>query len=112
LRTFDRGNIYLNPNGTDPAGEQQILAEVTGGNPRDWDKFISAPFTLQAGHGYYIEGLQQVDAGTGTDVIKVGARLAGTGIPPLGNPDTVIDTNSMMGGAVAGPYAPRDLGER
>src|SRR5207244_1077082 len=79
-------------------------------NPRDWNKFISPPFTMRAGQGYYIEGLQQVNAGTGSDVMKVAARLEGTGVPPLGIPDTVVDTNSLMGGSVASPYAPRDLG--
>ena len=110
LRTFDRGNVYFNPNGLDPAGSQQILAEVTGNNPRDWDKFISAAFTLKAGHGYYLEALQKADAGTATKVIKVAARLAGTGFPPLGIPDATLDTNALMGAAVASPLAPRDLG--
>ena len=110
LRCFDRGEFYLNPNGTDPAGNQFVFAEVTGNNPRDWNKFISIPFTLQGGHGYYVETLQQADAGTGSDVIKIAARLVGTGVPPLGIPDTVVDTNSLMGGAVGSPLAPRDLG--
>jgi len=110
LRTFDRGNIYLNPNGLDPDGRQLILAEVTGNNPRDWNKFISDSFKLQAGQGYYIEGLQKVD--TGPSVIRVAARLVGTGLPTLGIPDadTAVDTNSLGGSAVAWPYAPRDLG--
>src|SRR5262249_14604219 len=61
LRTFDRGIVYLNPNGLDAAGAQAILQESTGNNPRNWDKFTSAPFTLKGGQGYYIESLHKVD---------------------------------------------------
>jgi len=110
VRTYDRGNVYFNPNGLDPAGAQFILVEITGSNPRDWNKFISEPFTLRGGQGYYLEALQKVD--TGTSMMKVAARLAVTGLPGLGIPDndTSVDTNSLAGPAIAWPYAPRDVG--
>jgi len=109
MRTFDRGVVYLNPNGTDPAGKQEILRESTGNNPRNWDKFTSPAFFLRAGQAYYIEGLYKAD--TGTDVLKVAARLAGTGFPtPVDTPDTDVDTNSIAGGAIGFPLAPKDLG--
>ena len=110
LRTFDRGVVYFNPDGLAAAGKQQILAEVTGNNPRDWDKFISTTFHLKAGQGYYIEALQKADVGMGADVIKVAARLVGTGFPPLGIPDAMLDTNALSGPAVGWPFVPRDLG--
>lgn len=110
LRAFDRGTVYLNPNGMSPAGRQEILAESTGNNPRDWNKFTSSPFTLQGGQGYYIEALQKADAGTAVDVIKVAARPADTGFPTTGVPDIQVDTNALMGGYIAFPLAPKDLG--
>jgi len=109
MRTFDRGVVYLNPNGLDPAGKQEILRESTGNNPRNWDKFASSLFSLRAGQGYYIEALYKADAGT--DVMKVAARLQGTGVPtPVDAPDTDVDPNSISGGAIAFPLAPRNLG--
>ena len=108
LRTYDRGEVRFNPDGLDAAGARPILAEVTGNEPRDWDKFISAPFRLRGGQAYYIEGLQK--AGTGTDVIKVAARLAGTGLPTLGVDNLEIDPSSLSGAAIGTPLAPRDLG--
>lgn len=110
LRCWDRGEVYFNPNGLDAAGKQRILAEVTGNDPRDWDKFISPAFSLRGGQGYYIETLQKADTGAGTDVIKVAARLTGTGLPTLGLPTTIVDTNALLGAAIAYPLAPRDLG--
>jgi len=108
LRVWDRGLVYFNPNGMDPAGKIEILHDVTGNNPRDWNKFSSAPFRLQGGQGYYIEALQKAEGAT--DALKVAARPAGTGFPTLGVPDTQFDTNSLMGGYIASPLAPRDLG--
>jgi hypothetical protein len=110
LRTWDRGAVYFNPNGLDPAGKIEILHETTGNDPRDWNKFTSAPFRLQGGQGYYIEGLQKADALANIDVIKVAARPADTGYPTLGVPNTAVDTNALMGGYIASPLAPRDLG--
>jgi hypothetical protein len=86
------------------------LHETTGNDPRDWNKFTSAPFRLQGGQGYYIEGLQKADALGNTDVIKVAARPADTGYPTLGVANTAVDTNALMGGYIASPLAPRDLG--
>ena len=109
LRTYDRGVVYLNPNGTDPGGIEEILRESTGNDPRNWDKFTSQPFFLRAGQGYYIESLQKAD--TGADVIKVAARLVGTGFPlPVDVPNTEIDSNSLAGASIGFPLAPRDLG--
>ena len=109
LRAWDRAAVYLNPNGMDPAGKQQILAETTGGNPRDYQKLVSVPIRLQGGQGYYIEALQKAEAGT--DAIKIAVLPnAGTNTPPLALPDTDIDTNTILGGYVAFPLAPKDLG--
>lgn len=111
FRVYDRGVVYFNPNGLDPAGAQEILRESTGNEPRNWDKFTSSAFALQGGQGYYIESLQKADAGTGADVIKVAARLVGTGFPvPVDEPNTNIDASALSGGAIAFPLAPRDLG--
>lgn len=108
LRTYDRGEVYLNPNGLDAAGATLVVAETTGNEPRDWNKFISTPFPLRGGQGYYIESLQKAD--TGTDAIKVAARLAGTGFPTLGVPIGDLDTNALTGTPICFPLAPRDLG--
>jgi hypothetical protein len=109
LRTYDRGYALFNPNGLDPAGTIEILRESTGNEPRNWDKFTSPAFPLRGGQGYYIESLQK--AATGTDVIKVAARLAGSGFPqPVDIPNTEVDTNALVGAAVGSPLAPRDLG--
>jgi hypothetical protein len=110
LRTWDRGLVNFNPNGLDPAGKIEILHETTGNDPRDWNKFTSAPFRLQGGQGYYIEGLQKADVVGNIDVLKVAARPADTGYPTVGVPNTAVDTNALMGGYIASPLAPRDLG--
>jgi hypothetical protein len=108
MRTYDRGQVYFNPNGLDPVGAVLILSETTGGEPRDWDKFASTPFDLQAGQGYYIEALQKSD---GTEAIKVAANLFGAVNPQtLGVAIADFDTNALAGPYVGGPLAPRDLG--
>lgn len=107
LRSGDRSQFFLNPNGLDAAGKQLLVAETTGADG-DWNKLSSSPVTLRAGQAYYIEGLQKADGAV--DYIKVAARLFGTGLPGLGVPNTAIDTNVLMGGQVCSPYAPRDLG--
>jgi hypothetical protein len=64
---------------------------------------------LQGGQGYYIEALQKADAGT--DALKLAVLPnAGTNTPPLAVPDTDIDTNAILGGYIAFPLAPKDLG--
>jgi hypothetical protein len=109
LRAWDRAAVFLNPNGMDPAGKQQILAETTGNAPRDYQKLVSVPIRLQGGQGYYIEALQKAEAGT--DALKVAVLPnAGTNTPPLNVPDTDIDTNAVLGGYIAFPLAPKDLG--
>lgn len=110
LRAFDRGVVYLNPNGLDPAGAIEILRESTGNNPRNWDKFTSPVLSLRAGQGYYIEALYKADASS-VDVIKVAARLAGTGFPlPVDSLNTEVDVNAISGAAIGYPAAPRDFG--
>jgi hypothetical protein len=109
LRAWDRAAVYLNPNGMDPAGKQRILAEDTGNDPRDYQKLRSGPIRLQGGQGYYIEALQKAEAGT--DALKIAVLPnAGTATPPLGLPNTDIDTNTIMGGYIAFPLAPKDMG--
>lgn len=109
FRCYDRGEVYLNPNGLDPAGKVRILwQDQTGAEPRLWDRFISSRYSLRAGKACYIEGIYQ--SGIGTDVIKVAARLEGTGSPmPVDAPISDVDTNALMGAAIAFPLAPRDL---
>jgi hypothetical protein len=107
LRSDDRSEVSLNRNGLDPAGKQVIVAEITGADG-DWSKLLSSPIPLQAGRGYYIEGLQKEE--TGGDYIKVAARLQGTGLPTLGVASLMLDSNSLMGAYIASPLAPRDLG--
>jgi hypothetical protein len=110
FRTRQRGVVYLNPNGTDPAGKIEILRESTGNTPLNWDRFTSPPQSLRAGRAYYIESLYKEGDG-GADFIKVAARLQGTGFPtPVDTPDIQLDSNSLAGAAVAFPLAPRALG--
>lgn len=110
LRTYQRGVVYLNPDGLDPAGAVEILRESTGNEPRNWDKFTSPIQSLRAGQGYYIEAQYKADT-SGADVIKVAARLAGTGFPqPVDVLNTDVDSNAISGAAIGYPLAPRDLG--
>jgi hypothetical protein len=109
LRAWDRAEVYLNPNGMNPAGKQLILAETTGNAPRDYQKLVSLPIRLQGGQGYYIEALQKADVGT--DALKLAVLPnAGTNTPPIGIADTDIDTNAVLGGLIGFPLAPKDLG--
>jgi hypothetical protein len=108
-RTRNLGVLYLNPNGIDEAGKREILRQSTENAPFNWDRLQSSLIPLRAGRAYYIEGLYK--GATGPDYLKVAARLAGTGVPtPVDTPDTQVDTNSLSGGIIAFPFAPRDLG--
>jgi hypothetical protein len=107
LRGIDRCQLYLNPNGLDAAGKQLLCGEAHADNDGNWGRILSGPVNLRAGQGYYIEALHKSD--TGTDFVKVAARLAGTGVP-AGVANTQLDTNALFGGYVAAPLAPRDLG--
>jgi hypothetical protein len=104
------GVVYINPNGLDEAGKVEILRQSTQNAPYNWDRLQSSLVSLRAGHAYYLEGLYK--APTGVDYFKVAARLAGTGVPtPVDTVDTLApDTNSLAGGLIAFPLAPRDLG--
>jgi hypothetical protein len=103
------GIIYLNPNGLDETGKVEILRQSTQNAPYNWDRLQSSLIPLRAGRAYYIEGLYKNV--TGADYLKVAARLAGTGVPtPVDTPDTQVDTNSLAGGFIAFPLAPRNLG--
>ena len=106
VRSDDPSQVFFNPTGTTEAGKLLVVEETACCN--DWNAHESAPFALQAGQGYYIEALQK--EGGGADYIKVAARLDGSGAPPTGVPNTVIDTNVIMGSAVGYPYAPVDIG--
>ena len=110
FRTYDRGELYLNPTGLDPLGKVSVLVQgPPGGEPRNWIKSISQPYRLNAGQACYIEGLYQ--AAAGSDVMKVAARPVGTGVPvPVDTPIAEIDTNAMGGAWIGFPYAPRNLG--
>jgi hypothetical protein len=108
-RTRNLGVVYLNPNGTQEAGKAEILRQSTENAPFNWDRLQSSLFPLRAGQAYYIEGLYK--GATGPDYLKVAARLAGTDVPmPVDTPDTQVDANSMAGGSIGFPLAPRNLG--
>ncbi|MFM1770732.1 MAG: hypothetical protein RJA22_3261, partial [Verrucomicrobiota bacterium] len=74
LHSDDSSQLYLNPNGPDPAGKV-LLTEETG-CCRDWPSLASPPVYLAAGGAYYIEGLYK--EGGGGDYIRVAARLQGS----------------------------------
>jgi hypothetical protein len=107
LKSDDRSQIFLNPNGLDPAGKVPIVAEQTG-TSTDWTKLASPPIFLTGGRACYLEGL--LKEATGGDYIKLAARPSGTGLPPAGVPVSDVETNVLAGGFIASPYAPRDLG--
>ncbi|HZO54148.1 MAG TPA: Ig-like domain-containing protein [Bryobacteraceae bacterium] len=107
MRGIDRCDLYLNPNGLDEAGKQFLRDEQQPDNDGNWGRVVSNPVSLRAGRGYYIETLHKTD--TGTDFIKVAARLLGAGVPP-GVPNIQLDTNAVYGAAIGAPLAPRDLG--
>lgn len=108
-RTRNLGLVKLNPNGTDPAGAIEILRQSTENAPFNWDRLSSSVYALRAGRPYYIEGLYK--GATGPDYLKVAARLAGTGVPtPVDTLDTQVDANSMTGGYIGSPLAPKNLG--
>jgi hypothetical protein len=107
LRGIDICQLYLNPNGLDADGKQLLCGEAHADTDGNWGRVLSSPVTLRAGQGYYIEALHKSD--TAADFVKVGARLAGTGVPP-GVANTQLDTNALFGSSVASPLAPRDLG--
>lgn len=106
VRSDDSSRLFFNPNGPEPAGKQMIIDET--GCCGDWTKYESAAFSLVAGQGYYIELLYK--EGGGGDYGKVAARLDGTGMPPTGVANTVVDPNALMGAAVGWQYAPADIG--
>lgn len=106
IRSDDPSRLFLNPTGASAAGKIQILEET--GCCGEWNKFISAAFPLQGGQGYYIEALQREYGGG--DYIKVAARLDGTGYPPSGVANTIIDTNALTGSEICFPLAPPDVG--
>lgn len=109
FRVYERGQVNFNPNGLGTAGLETILAESTGNEPRNWVRFRSRSIPLLAGEPYYFEGLYQ--GGTGTDAIKVAARLEGQPDPtPIDVPITDVDSNAIAGAEIGFPLAPRDLG--
>jgi hypothetical protein len=108
LRCYSRGEVYFNPNGPDPAGKILILSEALSSPPRNWNKYISSRLYLRAGKPHYIEAIYHSEYNL--DVIKVAARLEGTGFPqPVDAPIGEVDTNALMGAAVAFPSAPQEL---
>ncbi len=80
LHSDDSSQLFLNPNGIDPAGRVEIAAEDACCN--DWPIINSRAFfpqgiPLQAGQAYYLEGLYK--EGGGGDYIRVAARLVSDG---------------------------------
>ncbi|MGA2866866.1 MAG: LamG-like jellyroll fold domain-containing protein [Verrucomicrobiota bacterium] len=106
MRSDDASQGYLNPSGPDPAGKVLIMQET--GCCEDWNAVHSAPIPLVAGQPYYLETLHK--EGGGDDYCKVAARLDGTGTPPLGTANIVIDPASLAGPVICYPYAPADAG--
>ena len=107
LRSEDSSRVFFNPNGLDAAGKQQLVEEVHADTDGNWGRILSGAVNLKAGSGYYIEALQTTD--TGVNFIKMAARLQGAALP-VGVANADLDTNAIMGAAVAFPLAPRDLG--
>jgi hypothetical protein len=106
LRSDDSSQVFLNPNGTDPAGKILILDGTTC--CLDWNGYQSPAFPLVAGQPYYLEMLYK--EGGGGDYGKVAARMDGTGYPVLGIANIVIDPAALAGPAIGYPYAPADIG--
>jgi hypothetical protein len=105
LRSDDASQLYLNPTGPSAAGKQLILEER--GCCGNFDKYQSAPYFLQGGQGYYIEGLYK--EGGGGDYLKVAARLNDGTIPPSAANGSV-DPEAIPGGWIGYPAAPAGIG--
>jgi hypothetical protein len=104
VRSDDLGELFLNPSGADPAGKISVV--VVGTCCQDWSGAVSGLYSLVAGQPYYIELLYK--EGSGGDYGKVAARLDGTGTPPLGVSNTIIDSGALAGPTSGYPYAPAD----
>ena len=71
LRSDDASQLFLNPNGIDPAGKVQIAEEPGCCGP--FSAHFSTPQALVAGQHYFIEGIYK--EGGGGDYIQVAAKL-------------------------------------
>lgn len=84
LRSDDAGELYLNPNGTDPAGKIRVAQEIDCCEPLGSldESSQNMQLNLIGGKPYYIEAVYK--EGTGGDYVQVGAGLRGvTGITPI-----------------------------
>jgi len=96
LRSDDSSRLFLNPNGSDPAGKQLLTAEETT-CCEAFSAHSSAPQALTAGQQYHIEAL--LKEGTGGDFCQVAAKLD---TDPT-NPDTL---QPISGAYLAAPADP------
>lgn len=71
LRSDDASELWFNPAGTDPAGKIRIIEQI--GCCNLFGEKPSAPYTLTAGHHYYIESLHR--EGPEFDYVQVAAKL-------------------------------------
>jgi fibronectin type 3 domain-containing protein len=80
IASDDNSELWLNPNGEDPAGKVKIAWVGGWTGPRAWSQEgnqcssnVYITITLQANHRYYIEALQK--EGSGGDNLAVGWQL-------------------------------------
>ncbi|MCX5683045.1 MAG: PA14 domain-containing protein, partial [Planctomycetota bacterium] len=98
IASDDGSELWLNPNGEDPAGKVKIAYTTSATGSREWTKYAtqkSAAITLQAGQRYYIEALQK--EGSGNDFLAVTWQLPGA---------TFSSTQAPIAGTYLSPIAP------
>ena len=85
LRSDDASELWMNPNGIDPAGKEKIAEEL--GCCRAFEAIPSRTLDLIGGRPYYIEVLYK--EGGGGDYAQVAARTVGSADPlvPVGARD-------------------------
>lgn len=78
IASDDASELWMNVNGTDPAGKTKIAEVTSFTSAREWTKLASqksAGINLVAGQRYYIEALHK--EGSGSDHLAVRADLPG-----------------------------------
>src|SRR6266542_748552 len=99
LRSDDSSRLYLNSSGPDAAGK--VLVQEETGCCGTFSGHRTAPISLTAGQGYYIEAIYK--EGTGGDFCQVAAKLA---VDPT-DPNTLTP---IPGGLVGAGAAPPGIG--
>jgi hypothetical protein len=114
INTDDNSYLYLNPNGTDPAGKVWIAQETGWSGSRNWETggnlvqknsstFVNpddnsmpgaSGFALTQGQKYYIEAIH--NEGGGGDNLAVTYFMLGDPVPTNGAPPAVGGSNVEM----------------